>query len=138
MRYELVACQFFHPHCHRHRYSPSSPLRSLTLRPSLLTSTFFPHLQNKQDLSLAVLLPPVDPTAPDILGHKLIVDSFNLITRLVNLQLTRQKCRHKKSLENICDQPERVNAEAIGRLAQLRSLLGELVHSVTALFAPKP
>jgi len=118
--------------------SPSSLLAifsapSSTLRPSLLTSTLFPHLQNQQDLSLAVLLPPVDPTPPHILGtigkvHKSVVDSFNVISRFVNLpiELTRQECRYKRrSLQKIRDQ----RAEVIGRLAQLRAPLGELMHS---------
>ena len=105
----------------------------VTLRPSLLTSTLFPHLQNQQDLLLAVLLPLVDSNPPDIPGtigsvHKSVVSSFNIITILVNLpiELTRQECRYKRrSLQKIRDQ----RAEVIGRLAQLHTPLRELMHS---------
>jgi len=123
--------------------SPSS-LRSLfpspsefSLRPGLLTTTFFPHLKGQQSLALAVLYPPSRTASlftksdSSTLGrvaelYAQLRDFVYLPFRFLSLplELTRQECRHnRKALEKIRDQ----RASILGELAQLRASLGSVM-----------
>jgi len=123
--------------------SPSS-LRSLfpspsefSLRPGLLTTTFFPHLKGQQSLALAVLYPPSQTAS---LFTKSDSSSLGRVAELyaqlrdfmyfpfrflsLPLELMRQECRHnRKALEKIRDQ----RASILGELAQLRASLGSVM-----------
>lgn len=104
---------------------------SLIFRPSLIMTTFFPHLRDQESLALAIFLPPNDillqsstTVGPISAGYKHILHAFSFISRFVNLpiELTRQECRHnRKALEKMRDERARV----IGEFAQLRIRLDE-------------
>ena len=95
-------------------------------------TSLFPHLQD-QNLSLAILLPPITllvPSSSTTVGlvHRHILYASTFISRLINfpIELTRQECRHsRRALEKIRDE----RAKVIGELAQLRTPLGELTSS---------
>jgi len=131
--------------------SPSS-LRSVflspshfTLRAGLLTTAFFPHLENQQSLTLAVLLPPSRPPnssaciptetkskssfalsrISQVLGSLLDSADFLLRFATLPLELTKQECRYNRhTLEKIRND----RAEVLGALASLRAPLSDLVR----------
>ena len=115
-----------------------------TLRAGLLTTAFFPHLENQQSLTIAVLLPPSrlpnSPARPTETRSKLsfaltrisqaigsLLDSADFLLRFATLplELTRQECRYNRhALEKIRDD----RAEVLGALASLRAPLSDLVR----------
>jgi len=131
--------------------SPSS-LRSVflspshfTLRAGLLTTAFFPHLENQQSLTLAVLLPPSRlPSSSKSISTETRSQSSFALTRInqlfgsllgsadfllrfatLPLELTKQECRYNRhALEKIRDH----RAEVLGALASLREPLSNLVR----------
>ncbi|KAH9483454.1 Nuclear control of ATPase protein 2 [Psilocybe cubensis] len=116
---------------------------TLSLRPGVLTTSFFPHLRHQQSLSLSVLLPASSSTYA--LDHEVSESTNAVYVRLrksfhrmvhtltwtfrffiLPLEITRQECRYnQKALERIRDERARV----LGELAQLRIPLASLVHS---------
>lgn len=121
-----------------------SPSR-FTLRAGLLTTAFFPHLENQQSLTLAVLLPPsrlpnspacIPPETKSKLSFALtrisqllgsLLDSADFLLRFATLplELTKQECRYnRRTLEKIRDD----RAEVLGALASLRTPLSDLVR----------
>jgi nuclear-control-of-ATPase protein 2 len=92
-----------------------------TLRPGVLTTAFFPHLQNQTSLALAVLIPP-PAISHEISMASMLSSYLSLTGRLLTLplELTRQECRYnRKALETIRDQ----RAASLGQLANLRSII---------------
>lgn len=117
--------------------SPST-IRSLlpstisTLRPGPITTAIFPHLKNEPSISLAMLLPPskqVQASGSSYLAPlRRVQSSASFVLRFANLplDLTRQECRYnRKALERLRDE----RAEVVGKLAQLRSPMSNLVRS---------
>ncbi|PPQ91940.1 hypothetical protein CVT25_000983 [Psilocybe cyanescens] len=120
----------------------SSSTSPFSLRPGLLTTTFFPHLKHQQSLSLSVLL-PTSPSASGV-DFELVGSTNRVLLRLrralnhalgsansafrffsLPLELTKQECRYnQKALERIRDE----RAHVLGELAQLRIPLAGLVH----------
>ena len=92
-----------------------------TLRPGVLTTAFFPHLENQTSLALAVLVPP--PATDSENSTASILSSYLPIAgRILTLplELTRQECRYnRKALEEIRDQ----RATSLGQLGKLRSII---------------
>ncbi|KAJ7044969.1 NCA2-domain-containing protein, partial [Mycena alexandri] len=94
-------------------FTPSSLFRifpATALRPSALTSSFFPHLEHEQTLSSLVWV-----RRPSQFIHSIWSAIF------LPLNLTREECRYKRrKLETIRDE----RAEQLGELAQLRLGMG--------------
>ncbi|KAJ7157088.1 NCA2-domain-containing protein [Mycena filopes] len=95
-------------------FTPSSLFRifpATALRPSALTSSFFPHLEHEQTLTSVVWA----RRRPSQLLRSIWSAIF------LPLDLTREECRYKRrKLEKLRDQ----RAEQLGELAQLRLGMG--------------
>ena len=92
-----------------------------TLRPSALTTAFFPHLENQTPLALAALIPPPATDREKSIAS-MLWSQLSLVGRMLTLplELTRQECRYnRKTLEKVRDQ----RAASLGQLAKLRSII---------------